>query len=637
MIKIVLCLVLSVSFVFSETIDYLLSEYERASDNSLQTVDEKIGHVINYSQQEIRLMQYRTLNDILRELPVFNVNSNRFGLSTPSLVGTKTTTSGFFRFFINDHELSSGYDQSTLLSWGDLPLDFIDHVEIYYGESSFSFGNETGMYYIRIYTKEPEKENASAINLGINSQKAYLQSFTQSQTFENGWKYLMFVNQSRIFRESDYKNQTLNANGIRRYLFADASNETSRISAAYTDFSSNNYAGLSIDAIPDSGRMRSKDFFVDVTHFFLDDRSIKANLSFDANNREYYEENAQGLWLVPVLDFTQLGLTIPIAFDEELEVFKTNAFLSKTFTSEENTFLTAFNVQHKSYDVNTRKTINMLHQTTDVGAYNDFDTETIGSLIVQDSYRLNDEIILVANAKSDRHRRDGFMEDSTDSLYRIGAIYTPTDYLGLKSFYTKTAIAPTFYTIDYAAFFDKELQSQIYRFYTLEAALTFGDSKVNVTYDHVAIDDFIYYDPTVGFLNVDHTIHTEGLIFDYEYALSRNDKLHLNYYTSTLSETINNSTKGGYIKYMGSYQKWDYFTSLIYKNAYRYETINVPASYNVSLGATYHLTKDLSYSVKVNNILDKSTRSLYQENVNGSFTLEDDNDRSIFFSLQWIF
>lgn len=133
-------------------------------------------------------------------------------------------------------------------------------------------------------------------------------------------------------------------------------------------------------------------------------------------------------------------------------------------------------------------------------------------------------------------------------------------------------------------------------------------------------------------MNVDHTIHTEGLIFDYEYALSRNDKLHLNYYTSTLSETINNSTKGGYIKYMGSYQKWDYFTSLIYKNAYRYETIRVPASYNVSLGATYHLTKDLSYSVKVNNILDKSTRSLYQENVNGSFTLEDDNDRNIFFA-----
>ena len=268
MIKIFLCFALSASFAFSETIDYLLNEYERASDNSLQTVDEKIGHVIHYSQQEIRLMQYRTLNDILQELPVFNVNSNRFGLSTPSLVGTKTTTSGFFRFFINDHELSSGYDQSTLLSWGDLPLDFIDHVEIYYGESSFSFGNETGIYYIRIYTKEPEKENASKMNLGVNSKKAYSQSFTQSQTLENGWKYLMFVNQSRTLKESDYKNQTLNANGIRRYLFADASNETSRITAAYTDFSSNNYAGLSIDAIPDDGRMRSKDFFVDVTHFF---------------------------------------------------------------------------------------------------------------------------------------------------------------------------------------------------------------------------------------------------------------------------------------------------------------------------------------------------------------------------------
>ena len=117
--------------LLSDTLDTLLEEYQATTENSLQTINEKIGHVVIYSQKEIRLMQYRTLNDILKELPLFNINTNQFGLTNYSLTGSKTTTSGFFRFFINDHEISSGYDQSTSLSWSDLPLDFVDHVEIY--------------------------------------------------------------------------------------------------------------------------------------------------------------------------------------------------------------------------------------------------------------------------------------------------------------------------------------------------------------------------------------------------------------------------------------------------------------------------------------------------------------------------
>ena len=634
--KIILFIALSVSLLLADSLDSLLQEYKTTSDNSLQTVNEKIGHVVIYSQKEIRLMQYTHLNDILKELPLFNVNTNQFGLTNYSLTGSKTTTSGFFRFFINDHEISSGYDQSTSLSWGNLPLDFVDHVEIYYGESSFSFGNETGIYFVRIYTKSALKENSSEINAALSSTGSHAQSFTNSSSFENGWSYLMFVNQEQIKQTTIYKGQKLNSNGDKKYLYVDAGNDNTKINIGYNDVSKNNYAGLALDARPDSGKNLSKDFFINVTQYLSEDKSLKANVSVDVNDRSYDETNAQGMAIIPVIDLANMGLTIPKAFSEDLRFIKTNAYLSKSFDIEDNSFIAALNVKNKTYDFQNRETTNFANQTKNVGQYNNFDDETISSLLFQDNYKLTDTLILVGNAKLDHYTRNSYLEDTTETLLRVGAIYTPTENFGFKSFYTQTALPPSFYNIDYADKSNTNLKSQQYHFYTLEGVYTQGDSKFGINYNHVEIEDFLYLTP-VGFINIDHKIKTDGLIFDYEYSFSDREKIKLNYYTSSLSETINNSTKGGYIKFMGGYQKIDYFTSLIYRNGYDYLGLDIPDSFDVSLGATYHVTKDFSYSLKASNILDKSTKSLYFENFGKTNFALDDNDRSVTFSFKWVF
>lgn len=634
--KIILLIALSVGLLLADTLDSLLQEYKTTSDNSLQTVNEKIGHVVIYSQKEIRLMQYTKLNDILKELPLLNVNTNQFGLTNYSLIGSKTTTSGFFRFFINDHEISSGYDQSTSLSWSDLPLDFVDHVEIYYGESSFSFGNETGIYFVRIYTKSALKENGSELNGLITTKGSHSESFTNSSSLENGWSYLMFLNHEQIKYTTLYDGHKLNTNGDKKYLYADISNETTKINMGYTDVSKNNYAGLALDATPDSGKNLSKDFFINYTHYFLDDKSLKANLSVDVNDRSYDEANAQGIGLIPVLNFSNLGATIPKNFNEDLRFVKTNAYLSKSFDVEDNSFIAALNVKNKTYDVQNRETTNFMNQTRNVGNYNAFDEETTSSVLFQDNYKLSDTLILVANAKLDSYDRNAYLQDSTETLLRVGAIYTPTENWGFKSFYTQTALPPSFYNVDYADKTKPNLKSQQYYIYTLEAVYTEGDSKFGINYNHVDMDNFLYLTP-VGFINIDRTITTNGLIFDYEYSFSDRDKIKLNYYTSNLSETVNNSTKGGFIKFMGGYQKFDYFTSVIYRNGYEYLNLDIPNSFDMSLGATYHVTKDLSYSLKASNILDKSTKSLYLENFGKTNFALDDNDRSVTLSFRWVF
>ncbi|WP_024955650.1 TonB-dependent receptor plug domain-containing protein [Sulfurospirillum arcachonense] len=624
------------SILFADSLSSLLQKYKNTSEKSLKTVDEKLGHVIIYSQKEIRLMQYNKLSDILKELPLMNFNTNRYGLTSPSLAGTKTTTSGFFRFFINDHEISSAYSQSEALSWDDLPLDFIDHVEIYYGDSSFAKGNETGIYFIRMYTKSALKENANEIKLRGSNNGSNLQSVMQSQSFENGWSTLLFFNNEKSNATMDYEDQTLQNNSNRKYLYLDVSNENTNINIGYANIKKDNYMGLSFDVQPDGGEIESKDFFVDITQYFLEDKSIKLGLSFDINNLYNEEKNKEGIGLIPVLDLASLGTTIPKEYNTEAQLTKTNVYLSKSFQYKNNNFLTAINIKNKQYKTKHRTTVNFLNTKTDVGQYSDFDEETAYSFLFEDDYRVSKDLILIANAKVDKYNKKGYLEDSTEKLFRIGTIYTPFKNFGLKSFYTSTYIPISFYNTDLANKNSKNLKSQKYKIATFEGVYTHGESKFSVLYHNVKIHDFVYLTP-VGFINVDHDIKTEGLTFNYEYHFSNTNKINLNYYAMRLSETINNSDKGGYIKYMGEYDKFSYFTSLLYKSSYDYLDIHVRSSFDLSLGVTYNFSKDLSASIKGSNLLNKSTKSLYTKGFPGDTFALEDHDRSIYFSLKWVF
>ena len=621
--------------LFSNPLDNLLQEYNTTTEKSLKTVDEKLGHVFIYSQKDIKLMQYHNLSDILKELPLLNLNKNRFGSSSLSLAGSKTTVSGFFRFFINDHEISSIYDQSPSLVWGDLPLDFIDHIEIYYGESSFSVGNETGIYFIRLYTKTASKENGSELNLINTSKHTNSQSFTDSKSLENGWSYLLYLNNKNIKDSNSYKANNYQNNEDRRYVYLDISNEDTNINMGYTDVEKDNYMGYSLDTTPDAGQIDSSSYFIDVTKYFLEDKSLKTKFSVDVNNIKYSELNSSAMLLPPVLNLSNVGLSRPKSFNEDLKFTKTNAYISKSFNYKDNNFLAAFNVSNKKYEVKSREAINLANQSLDTN-YNDFKEEQITSFIFQDDYKVYDDLYLVANAKFDKYKRDGFLDDVSEELYRVGMIFTPFENFGIKSFYTKTYLPASFYNVDFADKNNEKIKNQKYKFYTVEGVYTTEKSKFGITYHNVNIDDFIYLTP-IGFQNISHPIKTNGLIYSYEYLFENKNKLQLNYYTTKLSEVLNNSNKGGFIKYTGEYDNFEYFTSLVYKNGYSYKELSVRDSYDFSFGGAYNVTKNLKFSLKAENIFDKGSKSLYTESFPETYFPLDDSGRSVSFSMKWVF
>jgi len=635
-------LFLFINILYAQNIDTLLQEYESNTKKSLKTVDEKLGHVKIYSQKDLKLMQYTTLTDILKEFPINNLNNNKFGISNLSLSGSKTDVSGFFRFFINDHEVSSTYTQSSSLSWINLPLDFIDYIEVYRGNSSFALGSDAGIFFIRIYTKNPMKENGSQVVGTIASHGTNSQSITHTDILQNGWSYLSYFNNTKEHDKRTYNNNTLENDAQRRYFYLNMQKENTSINFGYTDVKKDNYIGLSLDANPDSGEIESKDYFFDFTQNFLDDKSLKVNFAYDFSEVDYEEKNSSGLEVLPVLNMASLGTTIPKEYYQNIELKKYSGLLSKTFSTNKNNFVVGTTFQNKKYFTKQNRTVNFLNITTDVGQFTPFDEETISSLFVQDDYKFDDKLSLIGNAKFDKFKRDGGLDDFTSEHYRVGAIYTPFKKFGIKSFYTKTSLAPTFYNIDYADITDSNsynMKNQEYKYYSVEGVYADEKSRFSILYTNVKIENFIYFSP-VGFINIDdHTIKTQNWIFDYTYELSAKHKLQLNYYRTSLSETLNNSSKGGYIKFTGEFDKFDYFTSLIYRNGYSFTTVNVPNSYNFNLGATYHFSKDISISLKGENLLNKSTKSLYKDGLfdtGTNFALED-YQREVTLSMKWVF
>jgi iron complex outermembrane receptor protein len=89
---------------------------------------------------------------------------------------------------------------------------------------------------------------------------------------------------------------------------------------------------------------------------------------------------------------------------------------------------------------------------------------------------------------------------------------------------------------------------------------------------------------------------------------------------------------------MGRFGKFEYFTSLIYRKSFSFYDVHVKDSYDLNLGVTYNFTKDFSISLKGQNLLDKSTQSLYAQGFPGApFALDNNYDPSASLSVRWVF
>ncbi|MCD6190782.1 MAG: Plug domain-containing protein, partial [Sulfurimonas sp.] len=191
--KALLLILIFISLSYAEGIDSLLTDYEKESELSNKTKDESAGNLIVYTRDDLERMQVETLKDILKSFRFFPYAENR--TSHPDILSQDPLSyaSKSVRIYLNETELITSITGNGFFLFGDMEMDFIDHVEIYEGFPSFDFGVEPATTVIRLYSKTAEHDEGGRVkvtidNKGANKQNVYYADKTDDIS------YFMYAN-----------------------------------------------------------------------------------------------------------------------------------------------------------------------------------------------------------------------------------------------------------------------------------------------------------------------------------------------------------------------------------------------------------------------------------------------------------
>ena len=121
-------------------------------------------------------MHAKTLKDVFSTTPVIYHHENRYALPDPLTCGAfEPYRSNFIRLYVDGVEITQGWMGSGLMLYGDINIDFVDHIEFYYMTPSFETSVEPAYLTVFLYSKNPKRDPGGKLNLtggsrGYNSQ-----------------------------------------------------------------------------------------------------------------------------------------------------------------------------------------------------------------------------------------------------------------------------------------------------------------------------------------------------------------------------------------------------------------------------------------------------------------------------------
>ncbi|NPA65322.1 MAG: TonB-dependent receptor plug domain-containing protein, partial [Epsilonproteobacteria bacterium] len=279
-----------------ENLSELLEIYQKKSDLSNITKKESAGFLDLYTRDDLEKMQAHNLIDVLKTLSSLYITrgqNNTYHFYKPSSSKMPLPS---IRLYINDHDMSSTTFGSAFLIWGEMPISYIDHIEVYKSVSSIEFGNETATLLIRLYTKDASRENGGKFQTLIDNYGSYDTSFYYAQTFENDFSYFAYIQKDNINREvyhNYYNNKEYDFNSDKKgyNFYANLSYKNWRVELGNYKKRNDSFIGIGIHKTPDGGELKARQSYIHVTKKF--DNGIKLQIAFDdmVYRRTYFDEN----------------------------------------------------------------------------------------------------------------------------------------------------------------------------------------------------------------------------------------------------------------------------------------------------------------------------------------------------------
>jgi iron complex outermembrane receptor protein len=618
---------LSLSPLFGEDLTSLLDEYQESSDLSNITKKESAGFLELYTRKDLEQMQVKNLQDILRIIPGFTLSrtsNNLTSLSKPTLSTIDLTA---VRLYINDHDMSSSSFGSAFLIWGELPVEYIDHIEVYKGSSSIEFGNECAAFIIKLYTKTAQREEGGKIRLIADNQHStnadlYIASTVDDFSY---FAYGNFNNINRTHYTNTYNDKTYDIasdhNGYNLYANLHYKNTTLEL-GSYTK-KSDNFLGMGTHRTPTGGGLNTYQNYLHLTQKF--DQGLKLQLSYDklSYKRGYLDPNGMR---AANLDSLQ---EYHIKFDDDI----LSAIAEQHYTTGKHTFLFGTFFKQKRF-----KEYGAFEGTT---LYTNSFSNALDlySAYVEYTYDYSQNTRFVASLKDDYFHYHKDIATNNELIARMGVIQNISNYQ-LKAFVTKSYIPTPFYKLynpentPYKA--NPNLKNA--QLYIATASIRYKTKKQHIEFLVAAnkAQDAIIYDRTTPnrYLNSKDTIRYLRYDLRYYYFFDKNNKILVDFFSGKNSKDIITSPQyNGVVRLFNRYKKFDFYNELIYKSAYSSADISMDASFNFNTSLKYHFSQDLSFGLRGEDILNDS----YEQAYRGYNKAIPVSDRKLWINMEYLF
>ncbi|GEM_PF-603000 len=620
--------------VSAQGIGELIREYEKAAELSRKTKKESLGHLILFTRKDLDVLQARKLSDVLKHIRLFTVSSNRFGVLGFNEFGTLTQIPKQVRLYINDHEVSSLHTGSPFLVWENLPLDQVEHIEIYQSPGAIELGNDPSTVIIKIYTKKPERENASRIVATASSRRGIEGIFYRAVEVSSDFSYIFFVSGGYDPRERfKLGGETLSRDSDYRYAFLGMYFENTSLELGYGFIRRDPFMGFAMDGSAEAGFTEAQDFYLVLTSYPFYDRETKIVLSLDNHRREHYERSDGGLY-IPIF-MSPNPLNNPEDFYENAVFDKADLYISKTFNFPKMNLLSALSYKLYSANILERRYRTIGGSVVDVDGTVPFNRQEIFSIIVENKLSLTPRNLIITGVKLDAYNRNGGVRNFREWIARVGFISLPTDRLALKTFVSRSYIPPFFYDIEVSK---RDLDTvKIPISITAEGSINLEAVKFTLWGGYMRVEDEII--PDSGGI-----LHNSSQAVNYRFAsleavLSPTGNISLSGGYSFLidPQKKESPTSGGYLRATSSIGPLSAFSELVYRNSFTYGGKRIGDGYDLSAGISYSITRDLQVRLRGENLLNTSTQIPYRIFQPAGVVSFPVRSRTVYASVDWVF
>ncbi len=599
--KKLLCLISTLvlpAFTFAdESISTLLEKYERAGKLETRTVEEGEGHVIVFSREDLDRMQVFTLKDILKIVKFFHVYNDRFGnyLFNYSVLSTMYVNS--VRVFIDNHEISSVFARTPFFLWDNFPLDQIDHVEIYIGESAIKFGNEYASVLVKLYTKEPEKQNITYIRLSKDRKSGYGGTIYDARETKNGISYMVMFNK--------YFNDRPAVKGMSR----DTDNTFGYFLFKYNDIhlefgiskkKSDTFLGSAVDNRLDYGDFRGEHKYLSLDAYLLEDKSLKVNFSIDRITKNSLEKDTNG-----VLSCIPLGILFKTS-DISIEENSYNFSFRKTFRYENNEFVSLFLYKNRGYTL--KKSATLIDNSP--FSLKDSNSEDYFSILVQNESKIKDGTFLVTGLRYDSYQRPKGIKDISGFMVKAEFVQKISKGLYYKVFGGSFFVPTTFFELTT----NPDLKKQKNKLITLNLEKELKKGNIILAFGKMYIEDMVIFDPSVArFINLEDKLNFTFYSIYAKLKFSKTGKILFDMFKIDPNKDIPGfiSEKGAGFHLFERFSKVNTYIGLIYRSGYDFNGESVDYGLDLTAALSYRINDKITLGIRGENLLNKSLKIPY--------------------------